>query len=96
MLGKVAAGVPIEAIEDIKDYEEITSEMAGAGEYFTLRIRGDSMEPRIADGDVLIVREQNDCNNNDVVVVLMNGDEATVKREKNARRHNVDPKQPKL
>jgi repressor LexA len=82
VLGKVAAGVPIEAIEDIEDYEEITLEMARAGEYFALRIKGDSMEPRIADGDVVIVREQNDCNNNDVAVVIVNGDEATVKRIK--------------
>ena len=80
VLGEVAAGVPIEAIEDIIDYEEITEEMAQTGEFFGLKIKGDSMYPRICDGDVVIVRQQNSCDTGDVVVVLVNGEAATVKK----------------
>ena len=82
VLGAVAAGVPIEAIEDIEDYEEISPEMAASGDYFALRVEGDSMEPKISNGDVVIVRRQCDCETGDMAVVLVNGDEATVKRIK--------------
>ena len=47
LLGNVAAGIPIEAIEDIIDYEEISEELAHTGDFFALKIKGDSMEPRI-------------------------------------------------
>ena len=56
ILGRVAAGIPINAIEEIIDTEEITEDLAKTGEFFGLKIRGDSMEPRICDGDVVIVR----------------------------------------
>lgn len=82
VLGRVAAGTPIEAVEDILDYEEIDTKTAASGEYFALQIKGQSMEPRIKDGDVVIIRKQNDCNSGDIAVVLVNGDEATVKRIK--------------
>ena len=82
VLGRVAAGVPIQAIEEIEDYEEITKEMARKGEYFALRVKGDSMEPRITDGDVVIVRQQDDCDTGDTAIVIVNGEEATVKRIK--------------
>ena len=82
VLGRVAAGTPIEAVEDILDYEEIDAQTAGRGEHFALKIKGDSMEPRIKDGDVVIVRKQDDCESGDTAVVLVNGDEATVKRIK--------------
>lgn len=80
VLGEVAAGIPIEATKDIIDYEEITEEMAQTGEFFGLKIKGDSMYPRICDGDVVIVRQQNSCDTGDVVVVLVNGESATVKK----------------
>lgn len=82
VLGKVAAGVPIEAVEDILDYEEISAQMAESGDYFALQIKGDSMEPRMKSGDVVIVRRQDDADSGDTAVVLINGDEATVKRIK--------------
>lgn len=82
VLGSVAAGIPIEAIQDIVDYEEIDADMAAAGEYFGLRIKGSSMEPRIREGDVVIVRRQEEAETGDTVVVLVNGDSATVKRIK--------------
>lgn len=80
VLGKVPAGVPIEAVEDIIDYEEITVEMAKEGEFFGLQIKGDSMEPRICEGDVVIVRKQDDAETGDLVVAMINGNEATCKR----------------
>ena len=80
VLGKVQAGLPIEAIEDILDYEEITEELAATGEFFALQIKGESMEPRIKEGDVVIVRKQPDVESGDIAIVLVNGDEATVKK----------------
>ena len=78
----VAAGIPIEAIEDIVDYEEIEPELAATGEFFGLRIKGQSMEPRICEGDVVIVRKQDDADTGDTAIVLVNGYEATCKRIK--------------
>lgn len=80
VLGRVAAGVPIDAIEDVLDWEEIPEAMASTGEFFGLRIKGDSMQPRIAEGDVVIVRSQPDAESGDVVIVQVNGDTATCKR----------------
>lgn len=80
VLGTVPAGIPIEAVEDIIDYEEITVEMAKEGEFFGLQIKGDSMEPRICEGDVVIVRKQDDAESGDLVVAMINGNEATCKR----------------
>lgn len=80
VLGNVAAGTPIEAIEDIIDTEEITEEMASTGEFFGLQIRGDSMEPRMYNGDVVIVRQQDDADSGDIVIATINGTDATCKR----------------
>ena len=82
VLGKVVAGVPLEAVEEILDYEEITPELAATGEFFALQIRGRSMEPRMLEGDVVIVRKQDDVESGDIAIVLVNGDEATVKKVK--------------
>ena len=82
VLGDVAAGIPIDAIENIVDYEEIDKAMAATGEFFGLRVKGSSMEPRIREGDVVIVRKQEDVNTGDTAVVLVNGNSATVKRIK--------------
>lgn len=82
VLGNVAAGIPIEAITDIEDYEEITEDMAAGGEYVALKIHGDSMEPRMVDGDVVIVRLQETAENGDTVIAVVNGSEATCKRIK--------------
>ena len=80
VLGRVAAGVPIEAIEGIIDTEEITEKMAKTGSFFGLQIHGDSMEPRIYEGDIVIVRKQDDAESGDVVIAMINGDDATCKR----------------
>lgn len=80
VLGKVIAGIPLDAVEEIIDYEEIPIEMAKNGEYFALQIKGDSMEPKFSAGDVVIVRKQEDVDNGDIAIVLVNGNEATVKK----------------
>lgn len=80
VLGRVAAGIPIEAIEDIIDTEEISEEMAKSGEFFGLQIHGDSMEPRMCEGDVVIVRKQDDAESGDIVIAMVNGNDATCKR----------------
>lgn len=80
VLGRVAAGIPINAITEIIDTEEISEEMAKTGEYFGLKIKGDSMEPRIYDGDIVIVRQQDDAKSGDIVIAMVNGDDATCKR----------------
>ena len=80
VLGYVRAGIPIEAVEEILDYEEISQEQARTGEFFALKIKGDSMEPKISEGDVVIVRKQSTVENGELAVVLVNGDDATVKK----------------
>lgn len=80
VLGEVAAGVPLDAIEDVIDYEEIPEDMAKTGDFFGLKIKGDSMSPRMLDGDVVIVRKQNDVESGDIAIVLVNGDSATCKK----------------
>ena len=80
VLGTVAAGIPISAVEDILDYEEIDASWQSQGEFFALRIKGDSMQPKMDDGDVVIVRQQSDANNGDTVIALVNGDDATCKK----------------
>ena len=80
VLGKVVAGIPIEAIEEIIDYEEITPELAQTGDFFALSVTGNSMEPRICEGDVVIVKKQPNVDCGDIAIVLVNGDEATIKK----------------
>lgn len=80
VLSRVASGIPIEMIEDVLDYEEITEDMSKHGKYFALKIQGDSMTPRIFNNDVVIVRQQDDADNGDIVIVTINGDDAVCKR----------------
>lgn len=80
VLGYVKAGIPIEAVEEILDYEEISAEMSRQGEHFALKIKGDSMTPKFSEGDVVIVRKQNQVENGQIAVVLVNGNDATVKK----------------
>lgn len=82
VLGRVAAGIPLEAIEEIVDTEEITENLARTGRFFGLRIKGDSMEPDIHDGDTVIVRQQDDAENDEIVIALVNGNDGVCKRLK--------------
>lgn len=82
VLGVIPAGIPIEAVEDVLDYEEISEDMAKRGEYFALKVRGDSMLPTIKNGDVVIIRQQDDAESGKICVVMVNGDDATLKEIK--------------
>lgn len=82
VLGRVAAGIPLEAIEEIVDTEEITEKLARTGEFFGLLIKGDSMEPDIHNGDTVIVRQQDDAENDEIVIALVNGNDGVCKRLK--------------
>ncbi len=79
LLGRIAAGLPIEAIED-QDHLDLAALFAGP-ERFALRVSGDSMiDAGILDGDTVIVRKQDVANVGDIVVALIDGHEATLKR----------------
>ena len=80
VLGTVPAGIPMSAIEDIIDYEEIPKSWENQGEFFGLKIKGDSMYPTLENGDVVIVKKQSTADNGDTVIVMVNGDDATCKR----------------
>ena len=80
--GNVAAGIPLEAVTDIEDWEEIDEDMAARGEFIALRIHGRSMEPRILDGDVVIVQLQDFIEDGDIGIIFVNGDDATCKKIK--------------
>ena len=59
---------------------EIDSITASKGKYFGLKVKGNSMEPRICEGDILIVKRQDDCESGDIAIVIVNGNDATIKR----------------
>lgn len=75
---RVAAGVPVEAIEDAIDTVGIPS--SWVGDYYGIRVVGDSMEPKICEGDYVIARSQNDAESGEIVVALINGRDACVKK----------------
>ncbi|MBQ8540465.1 MAG: helix-turn-helix domain-containing protein [Clostridia bacterium] len=80
VLGYVRAGIPTEAVEEVLDYEDVTLPESEAGNYFALRIKGDSMAPRMMEGDTIIVRKQSDCASGDICVALVGSGDATVKK----------------
>lgn len=84
VLGKIPAGIPMEMIEDIGEFESISEDMLKGGkEYFALKIdeeNGHSMEPEYKPGDVLIVLKQDTCESGDDCIIAVNGDDATFKR----------------
>ena len=82
VLGSIPAGIALEAIEDILDYEEISEEQARTGEFFALKVKGESMEPTIHDGDIIIFRKQEDADSGKICVVMINGNDATLKEIK--------------
>ena len=81
VLGSIPAGIPLSAIEDIEDWEELSPDMLrGEKEYFALAVKGDSMSPEYRSGDVLILQRQDSCETGDDCAVMVNGDDATFKR----------------
>lgn len=80
IVGKVVAGTPIDAIENITDYIRVTNPAAADGSYYALHVVGASMEPEMKEGDLVIVHKQEYFDNGDICIVLVNGNEATVKK----------------
>ncbi len=80
VVGDVAAGIPIEAIQEWDDWEDIDKRQFPAPEYIALKIHGDSMEPDIRNGDRVIVECGNPCRTGDYAIVIVNGSEATCKK----------------
>ena len=80
LLGNIAAGQPIEAIENVEDYVYISEDMARRGTYFALKVKGNSMEPRIYEGDIAIIRHQGSVNSGEIAAVKVNGDDVTLKK----------------
>ena len=80
VLGRIPAGVPIEMVSDVEEWEDIPLDMAARGNFFGLRVVGDSMSPEYLNDDIIIVRSQPDAETGDDVVVTVNGDDATFKR----------------
>jgi len=81
LLGKVPAGIAIEAIENTLGYVEIPASMLkGGNDYFALKVEGDSMLPDYMSGDTIIIKQQPDCSSGDDCVVMVNGNDATFKR----------------
>ena len=95
VVGRVAAGMPIFAEENIIDSTEISSELKRRGDFFGLVIKGDSMYPKIEDGDMVIVRVQEEVEDGEIAVVRVNGDDATckvIKRDdKHIYLHSINP-----
>lgn len=80
LVGKVTAGLPILAIENIEEYLTLPQSMVGRDELFCLRVQGESMiDVGIFDGDIIVVRQQENAENGEIVVAMIE-DEATVKR----------------
>ncbi|GGW23674.1 LexA repressor [Gemmobacter lanyuensis] len=82
VMGRIAAGVPIEAISEISHHIAVPGTMlSGQGQHYALEVRGDSMiDAGINDGDIVVIREQATANNGDIVVALVDDSEATLKR----------------
>lgn len=82
MMGRIAAGVPIEAIAHVSHHITVpNSLMSGKGSHYALEVKGDSMiDAGINDGDIVIIQEQQDAQNGDIVVALVEDAEATLKR----------------
>ena len=81
VMGRIAAGVPISAISEVSHNVAVPQSMLGNGSHYALEVKGDSMiEAGINDGDVVIIRETSTADNGDIVVALIEGQEATLKK----------------
>ncbi len=81
VMGRIAAGTPVSAIQQRSHTISVPSEFLGSGEHFGLEVRGDSMiEAGILDGDTVIIRRQDSADTGDIVVALIDDEEATLKR----------------
>ena len=81
VMGKIAAGVPISAIQHQSHMIACPPDLIGLGEHFALEVKGDSMiEAGILDGDTVVIRKADSCTSGDIVVALVDDEEATLKR----------------
>ena len=81
LVGRVTAGIPILAIENIEDYLTLPQSMLGKDDMFCLRVQGESMiDVGILDGDIVVLRQQDTAENGEIVVAMTPDDEATLKR----------------
>ncbi len=81
VMGRIAAGTPISAIQENTHSIAVSPEMLGSGEHFALEVNGDSMiDAGILDGDMVVIRKSNTCEQGDIVVALVDDEEATLKR----------------
>ncbi|ERI07546.1 repressor LexA [Aneurinibacillus aneurinilyticus ATCC 12856] len=98
VMGKVTAGMPITAVENVEEYFVLPENMVGSDTVYMLRIQGESMiDAGILDGDYVIVRQQQSANNGDIVVAMTEEDEATVKRIFKERNHiRLQPENPTM
>lgn len=79
ILGYIRAGIPIDAItETVGDYF-ITEKKAKTGKFFALKVKGDSMFPYVLEDDIILFKQQNNCENGQICAVMVNGDDATIK-----------------
>lgn len=87
VMGRIAAGTPIEAISEVSHMMAVPGAMlSGQGQHYALEVRGDSMiDAGINDGDIVVIREQTTADNGDIVVALVDGQEATLKRFRRVR-----------
>lgn len=81
ILGTVKAGYDYLAQENIIGNIDVENSLVGDGtEYFALQVKGDSMSPIFIEGDIVIIKKQNDCENNQIAIVIVNGEEGTIKK----------------
>lgn len=80
VLGSIVAGIPNTAVTEYDEWIEISQSLAMRGDYFALRIKGDSMEPTLFDSDIVVIRQQPDVEDGEIAAVSIAGNEATIKR----------------
>lgn len=90
VLGSVRAGVGGLAVEDVIGYEYAFKIPADASDYFYLQVKGDSMEPKISEGDLALVKKQCDVESGELAIVLINGDEGVIKKVVKTENHTVE------
>jgi len=98
LLGTVAAGQPMLAAENVEEVIALPTELVGQGDHFMLRVRGESMVGvGLFDGDMVVVRRQSHARSGDIVVALLEGEEATIKRLfKEDGRVRLQPENPSM
>jgi repressor LexA len=98
LLGRIAAGSPILATEDVEDVYQLPASLVGRGPVFMLKVKGDSMiDAGILDGDLVVIERGGSPSNGEIVAALIDGEEATVKRlRRNGTKVILEPANPAL